>query len=167
MKKETIEKEQVRKEVLAMIRRTALLHYAYAKTLMNELGEKEGKALALKAIELYGALVGSDVRKETESKGLDLLPQNYQEDLPTLGWEIEKVEVDGETRARVHMCHLARVWKELGAHEIGRLYCSMDEAKYQSYNADLTCVHEKNLLDGDAYCELAVRTRIPDDSSGC
>ena len=58
----------------------------------------------------------------------------------------------------VHVCHLAEVWKELGAPELGRLYCFVDQAKYKAYNPDLECVHVKNVLDGDPYCELAVRT---------
>jgi len=39
-----------------MISRTALLHYAFTQTLIEELGEEKGKALALKAIKRYGGL---------------------------------------------------------------------------------------------------------------
>jgi hypothetical protein len=35
----------------------------------------------------------------------------------------------------------------------------MDQAKYQAYNPELECVHVKNVLDGDPYCELAIRTK--------
>lgn len=113
----------------------------------------------MKAIRSYGEKVGSKVKEDTLAKGLDLLVENYQEDLPTLGWEIEKVVVDGEPRSRVTVCHLANVWKELGAPEIGRLYCYVDQAKYHAYHPDLECVHTKNVLSGDPYCELAVRSK--------
>jgi len=33
----------------------------------------------------------------------------------------------------------------------------MDQSKYKAYNPNLQCVHVKNILDGDPYCELAVR----------
>jgi hypothetical protein len=69
------------------------------------------------------------------------------------------VEVDGEKRSRVFACPLARVWREMGAPEEGRVYCYVDQAKYEAYNRELRCVHTKNVLDGDPYCELAVRRR--------
>ena len=161
MKKEKIPKEQAIKEVLSIIRRTALIHYCYAKTLIEELGKEQGEEMVLKAIQTYGEEVGKKVKEETLAKGLDLIIENYQEDLPTLGWEIEKFVVEGKPRARVHVCHLANVWKELGAPEIGRLYCFVDQAKYKAYNPNLECVHEKNILEGDPYCELAVRSKMP------
>lgn len=164
MEKDKISRKQASKEVLSIIRRAALIHYCYGKTLIEELGEEQGKELILKAIQSYGEAVGKRVREETMAKELDLLVENYQEDLPKLGWEIEKVNVEGEQRARVHVCHLAEVWKELGASEIGRLYCFVDQAKYSAYNPDLECIHIKNVLDGDPYCELAVRSKETKDS---
>ena len=163
MEKQTVDREQAFREVLAMIRRTALIHYCYAKTLVEEFGEEKGRELILKAIRSYGEEVGKGVRETARAKGLEPLPENYQEDLPSLGWEIERVVVDGEPRARVHVCHLANVWKELGAPELGRLYCCVDQAKYEAYNPDLVCVHERNLLDGDPFCELVVRSKGPEN----
>lgn len=159
MEKDMISREQAFKEVLSMIRRTALLHYCFSKTLIEELGEERGKELILKAIQSYGEKVGKKVKEETLAKGLDLLIENYQEDLPTLGWEIERAIVEGEPRGRVHTCYLANFWKELGAPELGRFYCFVDQAKYKAYNPELECIHVKNVLDGDPYCELAVRSK--------
>jgi hypothetical protein len=159
MKNETIDKEKARREVLSIVKRAALIHYCYGKTLIGELGEEKGKELIMKAIQAYGEAVGTTVKEETLAKGLDLALENYQEDLPSLGWEVENVVVDGEPRARVHVCHLANVWKELDAPEIGRMYCYVDQAKFKAYSPKLECVHEKNVLDGDPFCELAVRTK--------
>ncbi len=157
--KETVSKEEARRQVLSIINRMALLHYCFSKTLAEVLGEKKGKEVIRKAIDRYGEEVGKKVKEKTLAKGLETLPQHYQEDLPAFGWSIEGVVIDGEPRARVHVCHLAEVWKELGASDLGRLYCYVDQAKYQAYNPDLECLHVKNVLDGDSYCELAVRTR--------
>jgi len=159
-KKEMISKDEALSQLKSMITRTALIHYAFAKTIIDELGKEKGKELAKKAIRLYGEMVGKKVREKTLAKGLPILPENFQDDLPALGWASrEKVMVDGEKRARVHTCYLAEAWKELGDPEIGRLYCFVDQAKYEAYDPDLECVHTKNVLDGDPYCELAVRSK--------
>ena len=159
-KKEMITKDEAFQQVKSMITRAALIHYAFAKTLIDELGEKKGKALAKKAIELYGKEVGKRVKERTLARSLALTRENFQDDLPDLGWaEREKVEVDGEKRSRVYTCHMARVWQELGVPELGRIYCFVDQAKYEAYNPELQCVHVKNVLDGDPYCELAVRPK--------
>jgi hypothetical protein len=158
-KEETITREEATRQVLSIVRRMALLHYSFARTLVKELGENKGRQVTRKAIDFYGKQVGRKVREKTLAKGLKTVPGNYQEDLPRLGWNIETVVIDGEPRARVRDCNLAMAWKELGAPELGRLYCYMDQAKYQAYDPGLECVHEKNILDGDPYCELAVRRR--------
>ncbi|NWF55916.1 MAG: L-2-amino-thiazoline-4-carboxylic acid hydrolase [Syntrophaceae bacterium] len=159
-KKQMLTKEEAFQQVKSMITRAALIHWAFAKTLIDELGEKKGKTLAKKAIKLYGKEVGKRVKERTLARSLPLTRDNFQDDLPDLGWaDREKVEVDGEIRSRIHTCHLAKVWQELGVPELGRIYCFVDQAKYEAYNPELQCVHVKNVLDGDPYCELAVRPK--------
>jgi len=158
--KDMISKEEARSQLKSMITRTALLHYAFAKTLIDEVGKAKGKELIKKAIHFYGELVGKRVKEKTLAKGLPLFAENFQDDLPALGWgDREKVVVEGEKRSRVYTCFLAHAWKELGVPDIGRLYCFVDQAKYKAYNPELECVHTSNVLDGDPYCELAVRSK--------
>jgi hypothetical protein len=125
------------------------------------LGEEKGKALAKRAIELYGKEVGKLVKERTLAKGLSLTKENYQNDFPALGSteKREKVEVGGEKRLRICNCRLAKVWQELGVPKLGRIYCFVDQAKWEAFNPDLQCIHVKNVLDGDSYCELAIRPR--------
>ncbi|HSR09874.1 MAG TPA: L-2-amino-thiazoline-4-carboxylic acid hydrolase [Thermodesulfobacteriota bacterium] len=157
---ETVSREEAREQLKSMITRTAMIHYAFVKTMMDELGAEKGKALAKKAVMAYGEMVGKRAKDIAGAKGLPNTAENFPNDLPSLGWwDRERVLVDGEKRARVHTCYLAKAWQELGVPEIGRLYCFVDQAKYEAYNPDLECVHTKNVLDGDPYCELAVRTR--------
>jgi len=40
---------------------------------------------------------------------------------------------------------------ERGSQEWGRIYCYVDQAKYDAYNG-IKCKHLKNLLDGDDCC---------------
>jgi hypothetical protein len=158
--KEMISKEEASRQVESMITRLAWLHYAFARTLMKELGEKKGKDLSKKAVALYGELVGKKAKEKTLAQGLPLTQENFSNDLPSLGWgDSERLDVEGEKRARVYTCHLAKVWKELGEPEIGRLYCFVDQAKYEAFNSDLVCVHTQNVLSGDPFCELAVRKK--------
>ncbi|RPJ42326.1 MAG: hypothetical protein EHM27_03205 [Deltaproteobacteria bacterium] len=163
-KKEMLTKEDATREVLSIVNRMALLHYSYAKTLIRELGAKKGKEVTRKAIDFYGRQVGKQVREKTRAKGLETFLENYQEDLPLLGWNMEKVVVDGEPRVRIYDCNLAKAWNALGDPTLGRLYCYMDQAKYTAYNSKLECVHIKNTLDGDPCCELAIRRKKPGGS---
>ena len=157
---EMISKQEAFAQVKSMIKRTALIHYAFAKTLIDELGDEKGRELTQKAVLLYGSLVGKEAKEKAEKKGLSPGAENYQDDLPSLGWHHrEKVVVDGEKRSRVYTCYLAEVWKEMGAAELGRIYCYVDQAKFSAFNPELECVHVKNVLDGDPYCELAVRPK--------
>ena len=158
-KKEMLTQEEATRQVLSIVNRMALLHYSYAKTLIRELGARKGKEVTRKAIDFYGRQVGKQVRERTKAKGLQTLLENYQEDLPLLGWNMEKVVVDGEPRVRIYDCNLAKAWNKLGAPGLGRLYCYMDQAKYTAYNPKLECVHAKNTLDGDPCCELAIRAK--------
>ncbi|MBP1716497.1 MAG: hypothetical protein H6Q42_4700 [Deltaproteobacteria bacterium] len=158
-KKEMLTQEEATRQVLSIVNRMALLHYSYAKTLIRELGARKGKEVTRKAIDFYGRQVGKQVRERTKAKGLQTLLENYQEDLPLLGWNMEKVVVDGEPRVRIYDCNLAKAWNKLGAPGLGRLYCYMDQAKYTAYNPKLECVHAQNTLDGDPCCELAIRAR--------
>lgn len=152
--------EDARKQVKSMIERGALLHYAFAKVLITALGVEKGKALIKEAIQVYGEMVGKRIREKTLAQGLPLEAENFQDDLPPLGWEDKEVmEVEGERRARVYTCPLAKSWQELGAAELGRIYCFVDQAKYTAYNPELICVHTKNVLDGDSFCEIAVRKK--------
>jgi hypothetical protein len=156
-KEKKLSQEEATRQVLSIVNRMALLHYSYAKTLTRELGAKKGKEVIRKAIDFYGRQVGKQVREKTRAKGLKTFLENYQEDLPLLGWNMEKVVVTGEPRIRIHDCNLAKAWNQLGDPALGRLYCYMDQAKYTAYNSKLECIHEKNTLDGDPYCELAIR----------
>jgi nitroreductase len=86
-----------------------------------------------------------------------LTPENFESDLPDEAWRTEGVYVDGEERVRVHECPLASEWMEWGNPETARLYCGVDQAKMKGFNPEYEYVHVKNILDGDPYCELAIR----------
>ena len=139
------------------------MHISYARTLVEELGEEEGKRLILKAIKDYGKRCGEKVKEEVMAQGLETLPENYgamgTRDVPHFGMHErrETVEIEGERRIRIYGCAMAKIWRECGEDRLGRLYCYVDPAKYMAFNSRFKLIHLKTLPDGEDYCELAVR----------
>ena len=156
-KSKNYSKEEVLKQILLATRRTALLYHHMSKTLIEELGEDRGKALITSIIKRYGTQIGREAAEKARDKNLALTPENFEGDLPADAWDTEAVYVEGEERIRVHVCPLASEWLEWGDPSTARLYCFVDQAKMEGYNPEYEYVHIKNLLDGDPYCELAVR----------
>jgi hypothetical protein len=161
---ETITVAQCTEEIQLMARRLALLHYYFSEAIVEKLGEEEGKALIKEAIWAYGTHCGRVVREGVEAMGLPLTDENYGRvrDLPQYGWEIETVTLEGgEVRPIATFCPVAAALQELGprGEELGRLYCYVDQAKYEAYNPDLEFTHAKNVLDGELYCEFLVQPR--------
>jgi len=145
------------KQINLGLRRAAMIYHHFAETLVDELGEGKGKELIRKAIDAYGDRVGREAKKKAQKKGLLLTPDNFESDLPFLAWEAEEVVIEGEKRVRVHRCPLAVEWLKWSDPKKARLYCYVDQAKMRGFNPEYEYVHLKNVLDGDAYCELAVR----------
>ena len=167
--KETISLEEAKQAVELTARRLGLLHLSFARTLVDELGEKKGKELITKAIKDYGKRVGKEVREGVIDQGLDPVPENYgagkASDLPEFGMHEsrERVEIDREKRTRAYGCTMAKVWHEYGEDELGRLYCYVDPVKYMAFNPNFKLIHIKTLPDGDEYCELVVRPTTEQD----
>jgi hypothetical protein len=152
------------RDVRLMARRTALLYYYFAKTLVDELGEEEGRRLIAKAVWAYGEHCGNAVRKGVEAMGLPPVDENFGRvrDLPSAGWETSTVtHADGRQNPIAAYCPLAAVWQALGAEAValGRLYCTVDQAKYNAYNPEYEFIHARNVLDGDEYCEFVVKKK--------
>jgi len=159
MVEETVTLEVAREQVRRVCVRLGLLHLAFAETIMEELGEEKGKKLILKAIKNYGSKCGEKVKKSVKSQGLDVVPDNYKEDLPEFGMHdrLETVEENGEKRIRAYGCVMAKVWKEYDKDNLGRFYCYVDPAKYMVFNPDYKLFHIKTIPDGDNYCELTIQ----------
>jgi len=155
--------EEAEHEVALTSRRIALLHLAFAKTLISEFGEEKGTQLIVKAIKAYGRQVGKEAREAVLAQGLELTPVNYSagpaRGLPKFGMHtrIEDVMVGSEPRFRAFGCVMGKVWNELGEGKLGRLYCLVDPAKFMTFNPDYKLAHAKALPDGDPYCEFCIR----------
>lgn len=144
-------------------RRVALLHLAYARTLVDELGEKRGRELIAKAINEFGVRIGERTRQEVIAQGLKPTVENFSAGesyaIPRFGMSErgEMTKTEDETRVRVYGCTLAKVWKEYAEEKLGRLYCYVDPAKFMGYDLNYKQIHTKTILDGNECCEMTMR----------
>lgn len=152
--------EEATEQVRLMARQLALFYHHMAETLTDRIGKDRAKALLKEAVCRYGTECGETVRRGVEAMGLPPTAENYGQipDLPRFGWESGQVIEGGVARPQTTFCPLAAVWIEKGSQEMGRLYCFVDQAKYQSYNG-LSCVHRRNVLDGHDSCVFEVTER--------
>ena len=158
--KKMVPLEEASEQVAMWARRMALMYHHLGEVLIEELGQDRAKEVMKKAIRRYGLDCGRRVRDEVKNMGLPLTPENFSRvpDLPKYGLgERSVIFEEGEHRPKVLNCALARVWHEKGSEEMGRIYCSVDQAKFESYNPDIECRHLKNDLDGDGCCLLSIR----------
>ncbi|MDQ7095223.1 L-2-amino-thiazoline-4-carboxylic acid hydrolase [Desulfosporosinus sp. PR] len=157
-----IKQEDTAVQVRQMGRMMASLFYHVTKEVISELGEERGTELVKRAIKAYGSERGYQHQENVLRAGIEHLPENYVElaDLPPLGWDVEKVEPgENKTHIKITYCPLAEYWKEKGLEKIGRLYCAVDQAKYEAFHPESDYVHLKNALDGDGFCEMVCRRR--------
>lgn len=160
-----IDREEAEQALASASRRIALLHLAYARAIMKELGEEQGTRLVSEAIKDYARKIGEKTKVEVGAKGLETSPENFEQgdsyrlpDIPGMHSGKETVEApDGTQRFRAYGCVLGEVWKEYGEEKLGRLYCYMDTAKYMGYNPLYKFVHTKALPDGDDCCEFRIQ----------
>ncbi len=132
-KVEMVPLKDARKQVRIAITRAALLHLAFSKTLVDELGDKKGKQLILKSIMEYGKRVG-----ERTKRG--------HQDLPKYG--VHRGRKDG----RVYDCVFAETFREYDELDLGYLYCYVDPAKSMAANPKSKLIHRDCAACGDDFC---------------
>lgn len=131
---EMVPLSEAENEVKVVTHRLALLHLAYARTLVDNFGWEKGKQLILNSIKEYGRRVA----ERTE--------QGYQS-LPKYGfWE--------EREGQPPLCELGKIVLEYGEMDIGSLYCLIDPAKTMFAKPEEKLIHTKCMTVGDEHCEF-------------
>lgn len=125
---------EVRKEAFLF----ASLYYHFAKTIVDELGEK-GKELIKKALAKFAQERALKMRQKAKELGIEPTYENFMKvtDIPfgVPVWEIEEPP-DGKCT----YCPYAEIWNQKGnvGRELGFLYCNtVDPVIYNTYNPDL------------------------------
>jgi hypothetical protein len=125
-------------EVKVVTQRLAVLHLAYARTLVDAFGWRRGKQLVLNAIKEYGRRIAERTQ------------QGYQS-LPKYGFSERR-------EGRPPLCELGKIVRDSGELDIGSLYCYVDAAKTMFANPAEKMVHTLCLTVGDTHCEF---TTVP------
>lgn len=158
--KKTILIEDAKEDVKIMAERLAMLYYYFITNIVDELGEERTEKIVNKVIEDYGLNSGNRTRKRVLELGEELTLANYAlgKDLPSIGWEKERLNLDDEKQkaSKIHYCPLAEAWKNLDFEKWGRMYCHVDQAKYKGYDETFECFHDNNLLEGDEFCIVRI-----------
>ena len=129
---EMVPLNEAENEVKVVTHRLALLHLAFARTLVDEFGWERGKQLILNAIKEYGRRVAERTKRGHQS-------------LPKYGfWE--------RREGKPPLCELGKIVLEHDENDIGSLYCLIDPAKTMFANPEEKLVHTKALTVGDEHC---------------
>ena len=140
--------EESAQQVRKVGNQVGLLFYHFAKILVDELGDAEGKRLVLEAVRSYGSERGQAIREKVKKAGLELTIENFAKfsDLPAAGWEYNE---EGTT-----YCCYAQAWMDRGVEALGRLYCEVDFALIEAYNPKIQAKRVGSILDGDPCCKM-------------
>lgn len=155
-----ISKQEATRQVRQMGRMMASLYCHMSREISAAVGEEKAKEIISRAVWNYGFERGTEQKAKIIDAGYEHIPENYSciPDLPSLGWEVEKVsQGENQTQIQISYCPFADVWQEKDFADFGRIYCSVDQAKYKGFHTDSDLVHLKNVLDGDEYCEMVCR----------
>ncbi|NLW22934.1 MAG: L-2-amino-thiazoline-4-carboxylic acid hydrolase [Tissierellia bacterium] len=161
--KEMIPKERAVQDVRIVAERLAMLYYHFVNNLIEEFGEEKTEEIVKKVIYQYGLHCGTNVREKVLSLNKETTLENYAlgQDLPSVGWEKRELDTQNPEAREITYCPFADTWKKLNFEKWGRLYCYVDQAKYEGYNSSFKCYHDKNTLDGEDSC--IIRVEIEED----
>ena len=140
---EMIPVEEAAEDRRALGRRIGRLYLAFARVLIDRLGEEEAKKAILEVIRDY-ALHCAQARK----KGMV--------DLPSRGIhrKTEMVEVDGKRRLRCYGCGIAQEFAMQDEEKLGALYCYIDPCSFMLTVPNIKFFHTKMEPLGSEYCEF-------------
>ena len=140
---ESIPAEEAAEDRRALGRRLGRLYLAFARVLIDRLGEDEAKKAILEVIRDYSYHCA-----EARKKGMVDLPQRGIHE------KTEVVEVDGRKRLRAYGCGISQEFADQGQGKLGSLYCYIDPCSFMMTLPNIKMYHTKIEPLGDDYCEF-------------
>lgn len=140
---EVIPAEEAAEERRALARRIGRLYLAFARVLIDKLGEEEAKPAILEAIRDYSYQCA-----EARKAGLMDLPQRGIHE------KNEMTEENGEKRLRSWGCGIAQEFRRQDEEKLGSLYCYVDPCSFMFTMPNIKLFHKKMEPLGDDYCEF-------------
>lgn len=155
-REEVVSIKEAREQVEVAINRLALMHLAFSRTILEELGEVKGKDLIIKSILEYGKRVGERTKQGRQDLPYYGLHDKYvyadKEYVDTRKKPISEDETWDLSLYRVYGCVLAKIFHEYGENDLGRLYCYVDPAKSMAVDPNRKLVHTACEPCGDDHC---------------
>lgn len=134
MSDEMVSLVEAENEVKVVTQRLALLHLAFSKTIIDNLGWDQGKQLVLDSIKQYGEYVAERTKKGHQG-------------LPKYGfWERRK--------GKSPLCELGKIMLEMGEPELGAMYCLIDPAKTMAADLSSKLIHTRCMILGHDECQF-------------
>ena len=125
---------------------------AFAKQMVEELGEPRALAIMARALEKMQVKVAQDLAQKLGDNSLAALAEHIRQQAAQRD-NLQVVEITDKLIAtRVTRCRSAEAFKHLGAPEICRLYCDSDYAYIRAFNPKMRMVRTKTIAAGDEYC---------------
>lgn len=135
-----------------MAKLMAELYYFMAQELIDRLGEEEGRKAVRHAVTRFGEARVEQMKEEAAERGLELNAATYAtvRDMPGISWE-----KDPDNPTDVIYCPMYDMWEQLGAQDIGALYCEIDDVLFRSFHVD----YERPLCktSGDSCCRFLIK----------
>jgi len=149
---------QLKKVAEQHIRRFTLFYYFITREIVETLGEEKGKGLIRKAVKKFGEARGKAIQERVKKDGLELDLKNFKTyyDLPlglTHKSTLVKASTEKQNWKEVRGCLFSEIIKELGAEELGALFCEQDQALAEAYNPRTRFTRFQTALTGGDCCE--------------
>jgi len=148
--------EEAASQVKVVATRLALMHLAYARTLVEELGKDKAKNAVVKAMMEYGRMVGERNKAGEQDLPFYGLHEKYsyreEEFLDIREMPSEQTEEMDWDAFKVYGCVLSEIFQEYGENELGRLYCFVDAAKTMAAGSSEKLIHTACEVCGDDHC---------------
>ena len=101
------------------------------------------------------------MREKVLAAGLALTMENEYKfhDLPigTTLWDAVSRQEGGRRVSEVFHCPFGQMWKNMGADDLGILYCAVDYAIWEGYNQDIKYERHECIFEGDKTCVMSYK----------
>lgn len=161
-KRKMVSVEEAASQVKVVATRLALMHLAYARTLVKELEGDQARDIIVKAMMAYGQMIGERNKRGEQDLPFYGMHEKYsykeEEFLDTRDMPSDQSgEIDLES-LKVHGCVLSQVFREYDEAELGSLYCFVDAAKTMAAESAHKLIHTACEVCGDDHCAF---TSVP------
>ncbi len=126
---------------------------AFARQMIEELGEAEAYAILSRAFEKLQLENARQLQERLGSNSLAALAAHCRKQ----AGELDNYEVleatDRHVALKITRCVAYEAFAALGLPEICRLYCDSDYSYIKAFNPDMKMIRTKTIAAGDAYCD--------------